>query len=422
MFYFARVKRTVLLFLWSVMMLLSINAAGNDTLPPVMKCPKNIKIDCDPGKIYATVVYTRPTATKNGVSVPVKLVQGMESGGNFPVGVNMVRFEAVDESGNKAVCAFTITVGCDDFTMNCPQNIRVKNDPDKCGAVVSYSPPYSVGNSTQVVIKQTSGLTSGSLFAVGETENTFVGTWKGITRQCAFKVIVDDTEPPMVKCPEKIVATADEIGKGTVVNFELDAYDNCGVMPLKFISGLKSGSYFPLGKTTQTIAASDKAGNVKTCSFDIVVQPSKAAPALPKVIGEQLNVGKDSITVNHAPITLNSCDVTLCIYDDAQQDGDSVTIIFNNQIIVDRQLIKVLKKNSLKNAFRIPVQLKPEGENFIISKAWNVGSIPPNTLKIDIYEGNISNEKTLREMKPVVSKKLSSRPGSADAILLRCSE
>jgi len=420
-------------------LLLSFNCISQTqigTTLPIFNCRKNITIDCDPGTTFAKVIYTRPTATKDGKSIPVKLLVGMESGSNFPVGITKMLFEARDENGNKSECAFTITVGCpgNEFTMYCPETTVKDNEFGKCGAAVSYNAPYSVGNSTQVQITQPEGLRSGSFFNVGITTNTFRGTLNGNTKDCSFTVRIVDNELPQIMCPPDIVVPTGKNAKGAGVNYIFPtATDNCRVKEIKLISGLPSGSFFPQGTTEMNYRAYDESGNFRNCFFKIEIAETDTAKETPKpaetkktfvaapvVIDEKLNVGSDSVVTSQSLIVLKSCDVTLCIYDDAQEDGDSVSIIFNDQILVDRKLIRVLSKKSLKNAFRIPIHLNTEGTNFLISKAWNMGSIPPNTLKIDIYDGHITDEKKLRELKPIVSKKLSSRPGLAGGILLKC--
>ncbi len=408
------------------------------TTLPLITCLKNIKIDCDPGTTYAKVIYTRPTATKDGKGVPVKLLAGLESGGNFSVGVTKILFEARDENGNRSECTFTITVGCpgNEFTMYCPETTVKDNEFGKCGASASYNAPYSVGNSSQVQITQPEGLRSGSFFNVGITTNTFRGMLNGNVKDCSFTVRIIDNELPQIMCPPDIIVPVGKHVNGATVNYIFPvATDNCKVKEIKLISGLPSGSFFPNGTTEMNYRAYDESGNFRNCFFKIeiaefdtlkkLVKPietKKTFTEAPATINEKLNIGNDSVITSQSPIILSSCNVTLCIYDDAQEDGDSVSIIFNDEVLVNRKLIRVPSKKSLKNAFRIPIQLNAEGSNFLISKAWNMGSIPPNTLKIDIYEGNVTDEKKLRAMKPIVSKKLSSRPGLAGAILLKCKE
>ncbi|MDZ7848274.1 MAG: HYR domain-containing protein [Owenweeksia sp.] len=58
--------------------------------------------------------------------------------------------------------------------------------------------------------------------------------------------------------------------------FEPKATDNCGIDTLYQISGLPSGSSFPIGTSTIGFMAKDASGNSTTCSFDISVSDQMA--------------------------------------------------------------------------------------------------------------------------------------------------
>lgn len=67
--------------------------------------------------------------------------------------------------------------------------------------------------------------------------------------------------------------------------------------------------------------------------------------------------------------------------------------------------------------------MNSELENILASKAWNNGEIPPNTLKIEFYEGDwTQNLNKLRYKKPIIEKVIHSKPGLAGAIKLKCKE
>ena len=72
--------------------------------------------------------------------------------------------------------------------------------------------------------------------------------------------------------------------------------------------------------------------------------------------------------------------LTFAIWDDAVEDGDSVSININGKWLVQGFPVKI------KPQF-IPVTLKP-GENTITFIADNLGSIPPNTSVLEIIDGN----------------------------------
>ncbi|WP_372947626.1 HYR domain-containing protein [Mariniphaga sp.] len=98
----------------------------------------------------------------------------------------------------------------------CPDDIEVDNDPGVCGAVVNYTVIASEKGSAV----QTGGLPSGSEFPIGTTMNTFLLTDSlGVETTCSFSVIVNDTEPPLLDCPENIVVSNDPGECGAVVTF-----------------------------------------------------------------------------------------------------------------------------------------------------------------------------------------------------------
>ena len=81
-----------------------------------------------------------------------------------------------------------------------------------------------------------------------------------------------DSEAPQLTCPNTPVTAC----TGVVVEYPVPTVtDNCslaGAQP-QLISGLPSGSVFPVGETVQVFRVSDASGNSATCSFSIKVAP-----------------------------------------------------------------------------------------------------------------------------------------------------
>ena len=148
-------------------------------------------------------------------------------------------------------------------TITCPANITQSNDPNQCGAVVTYPPPTTTGTCGTI----TCSPASGSFFPVGTTTVTCTTT-AGPT--CTFTVTVNDTQPPTITCPADLTAvTATVTDPCVVVNFTTTASDNCpGVV---VVCNPPSGSCFPVGVTTVTCTATDASGNTATCSFTVSV-------------------------------------------------------------------------------------------------------------------------------------------------------
>ena len=78
-------------------------------------------------------------------------------------------------------------------------------------------------------------------------------------------------------------------------------------------------------------------------------------------------------------LTVQASEVTLAIWDDAVEDGDSISLQINNEMYYPGLAVK-------KKPRFIQVKLYP-GENNIIFMADNLGSIPPNTAMLEIIDG-----------------------------------
>ncbi len=77
--------------------------------------------------------------------------------------------------------------------------------------------------------------------------------------------------------------------------------------------------------------------------------------------------------------------ITAELWDAQKEDGDTVSIFLNGQLIAGKIGVKKIPQ-------QLQMQLK-KGENTILFKAENLGSIPPNTAALKIYVGSI--EKTI---------------------------
>jgi len=75
-------------------------------------------------------------------------------------------------------------------SLECPEDVSVSNDPDECGANVTYTEPTGAGCGTV-----TCDHPSGSFFDVGETMVTCTSSAGPV---CSFKVTVNDTQGPTI--------------------------------------------------------------------------------------------------------------------------------------------------------------------------------------------------------------------------------
>jgi HYR domain/GEVED domain len=169
-----------------------INPCAPDTTKPAFaSCPDNIaKITSDTALI---VTWTAPTATDN-CSTPL-MGSTHISGALFKVGVTTVTYTAADAKGNKATCAFTVTITnpCFNDTIkpvlaNCPTNIaRVAIGGST--AIVTWLIPTATDNCSTPSVTSTHN--SGAAFPIGTTTVIYTATdSKNNKSTCAFTVTV----------------------------------------------------------------------------------------------------------------------------------------------------------------------------------------------------------------------------------------
>lgn len=118
-------------------------------------------------------------------------------------------------------------------TLTCPTDIEVGNDPNQCGAVVSYTTPGGAGCGTV-----TCDHPSGSFFPVGET--TVICT-SSVGPTCNFKVKVNDTQAPSITTSEHTLWSPDHtyttFSVGDLVTSVSDNCDaNIGVSSVVIVS------------------------------------------------------------------------------------------------------------------------------------------------------------------------------------------
>lgn len=82
-------------------------------------------------------------------------------------------------------------------------------------------------------------------------------------------------------------------------------------------------------------------------------------------------------------VEVENPNVQLLFYDAEKEDGDIVSINFNGAWVLEKYY---LKKKLTQAPHTINLSLIPNFENYIFTKAWNLGSIPPNTLTVEIVD------------------------------------
>ena len=103
--------------------------------------------------------------------------------------------------------------------------------------------------------------------------------------------------------------------------------------------------------------------------------------------------------------------------------GIRFLFFFNDEEIVKKQRLKINKGDSYQNIIGLLLTLDPNKTNTIIAKAWNVGTIPPNTMEIRIFSGNVLNDlPNVKTKKPILKRKFECYPGLTDGMSLNCNQ
>ena len=282
-----------------------------DCIPPIITCPANIAVNTDVGVCGAKVTFSDATATDN-CSATVTQTGGSTSGSTFPVGSSSVSYSAKDPSSNSASCSFTVTVSDNENPkIACPANIAVNTDLGVCGAKVTFNSATATDNCSATVT-QTTSYTSGQTFPVGTSTITYSAKDpSNNTVICSFNVVVTDNEAPKITCPANISVNTDLGVCGAKVNFTVLATDNCSFTT--GLTGLASGSTFPVGTTTNLFKATDASSNVSSCIFTVTVTDNEAPKiTCPANISVNTHPGVCGAAVTFSPATANdNCSATV---------------------------------------------------------------------------------------------------------------
>ena len=210
------------------------NVIVEDNVAPTFTCPAALDVQGCDGLVPDLISTIGDEMDNCGI---VTLTQSPLPGvsiGNNGNSVDVV-VTATDASGNTSSCTVTVTVVDDTAPVfqNCPTAISVANDPDQCGAIVSWIAPVALDNCIVMgpgSVVLTAGMPSGSVFPVGTSTVTYTATDDdGNTTTCTFNVTVSDTESPefITTLPADEIVECDAIPDPFVVIPMMHTVDNC---------------------------------------------------------------------------------------------------------------------------------------------------------------------------------------------------
>ncbi|MEZ4687330.1 MAG: HYR domain-containing protein [Bacteroidia bacterium] len=291
------------------------NVTVLDSVKPQITCPANITVPNDSGLCGAVVNYSISASDDcSAVTQSQSDSTGLTSGSFFPAGITSQRWTATDTSGNLASCTFSVHVT--DTTaprIVCPANIVVANDSGVCGALVSYQISSSDNCAATQAQSDSSGLTSGDVFPVGATNQTWTATdAAGNAASCTFSITVNDTTAPVLSCRASAVRTVRDSCHRLVILRE-NFTDNCagGTVVDTFVASV--------GFTRVWLYAEDAAGNRDSCRIRItLLDGSLPVLSCPSNIVAYADSGRCGAVVNYSVSATDNC-----VRAGADQDDDS---------------------------------------------------------------------------------------------------
>jgi hypothetical protein len=236
-----------------------------DKTPPTLTLPSDMSVQATSSS-GAVVTFSVSASDLVDGSVPVTCAPA--SGSTFSVGTTEVTCSATDKAGNSASGTFAVTVQqITPPVVTVPADMTV-DATGPSGAVVTFT--ASASDAVDGSLTPTCTPSSGSTFALGSTSVSCTVVDKaGMTGSASFKVTVVDKTPPTITVPADMTVPATS-SSGAVAKFTVSASDLVdGSVPVTCTPA--SGSTFPLGTTTVSCSAKDKAGNVASASFKVTV-------------------------------------------------------------------------------------------------------------------------------------------------------
>ena len=273
----------------------SFTVTVTDNIPPTITCPSNINTTTNTACTATGVALGTPTTADNCSFVSVT----NNAPAAFPIGTTTVTWTVTDVAGNTATCTQAVTVtDATPPTIACPSNIATTTAVGVCTRLVNVPSPTTADNCGVASLSWTmTGATTAVspltginpignyTFNLGITTVQYTVTDSATnTSNCSFTVTVNDNQPPIfTNCPTNPAPLcADSTGKYTKTgtSWNATALDGCStISSLTYtLSGSTSGSgtsldgvAFNVGTTTVTWTATDTAGNVSNCIFDVTI-------------------------------------------------------------------------------------------------------------------------------------------------------
>jgi hypothetical protein len=193
-------------------------------------------------------------------------------------GTYVVEMIVTDASGEVCISRQALNVlDTTPPTLQCPTDLTITTDPGECFATFEHGIAVTDDcddhpSLSCVITGATTGDETTTRFNKGvSTIKCYAQDQWGNIDSCIWTItVVDEELPVLLNCPGNISTTVPGCEAGSVMSWTPPTVaDNCPMVTLT--STHNPGDFFPCGTTVVTYTATDMAGNVATCSFNVTV-------------------------------------------------------------------------------------------------------------------------------------------------------
>ncbi len=263
---------------------ISFNVTVTDVVAPtISNVPSNITVGNDAGSCDAAVTYTMPSVSDNCSGATIS--SSHPSGTVFPLGTTLVTFTATDAAGNSTNATFEVTV--EDQEAPVFTSVPPSDTVGQCGQIYSFAMPTGSDNcSGLLLVRQTGGLPSGSVFPPGATTNTFeISDPAGNSTTTSFTIVVVPQGQPQL--PSLIEACVNDAAVNITLGQNIVWSGNGVVNGGTTFDPAAAGT----GRHLLTYVFTDSMGCNATGNIAITVLPKPVTPIITKVGSTTLQTG-----------------------------------------------------------------------------------------------------------------------------------
>lgn len=248
-----------------------------DNILPTIGCPANMNVGTDAGVCAAVVFFADPIPANDNCGIAsIVQIEGIPSGGTYPIGTTTNTFVVTDTNGNTTTCNFTVTVTDDEPPVAVCQDITVQLDAT---GSITITPTDVDGGSTDNCGLDTLVLDIDTFTCADMGANTVTLTIiddQGLSSTCTATVTVEDVTVPVAEC-KNIIVELDATGTVTIDPSQLDngSTDECGGT-VAFDASQTTFDCSNVGANEVTLTVTDQSGNSNTCIATVTVQDNIA--------------------------------------------------------------------------------------------------------------------------------------------------